>query len=84
MRIVWDEPKRLQNLAKHGLDFLWLDLAFFDDALIVPGSSGRAVAIGEFQGATIVAVVFKPPGIEALSIVSMRPASRKERRLRWV
>lgn len=29
MMIVWDEPKRLTNLAKHGLDFADLDETFF-------------------------------------------------------
>jgi hypothetical protein len=29
MKIVWDEPKRLTNLAKHGLDFADLDTDFF-------------------------------------------------------
>ncbi len=82
VRIIWDEPKRLNNLSKHGLDFASLDFGFFEGALIVPSSSGRAVAIGEFRGTIIVAVVFKPMGAEALSIISMRPASRKERRLR--
>jgi uncharacterized DUF497 family protein len=28
MIIVWDEPKRQQNLAKHGLDFAELDERF--------------------------------------------------------
>jgi uncharacterized DUF497 family protein len=84
VRIIWDEPKRLNNLSKHGLDFASLDIGFFEDALIAPSSSGRAVAIGEFRGTTIIAVVFRPLGVEAISIISMRPASRKERRLRWV
>jgi len=28
VKIVWDEPKRLANLDKHGLDFADLDLGF--------------------------------------------------------
>lgn len=36
MRMVWDERKRAINLDKHGLDFASLDLAFFEDALIIP------------------------------------------------
>ncbi len=84
MRIVWDEPKRLQNLAKHGLDFARLDSGFFDEATILPASAGRSLAIGEFEGAIVAAVVFRPLGSQALSIISMRPASRRERRLRWV
>jgi uncharacterized DUF497 family protein len=36
MKIVWDEPKRLANLYKHGLDFADLNESFFDDALVLP------------------------------------------------
>jgi uncharacterized DUF497 family protein len=28
MKIVWDEPKRLANLARHGMDFADLDETF--------------------------------------------------------
>lgn len=79
MIIVWDEPKRLANIDKHGLDFADLDLSFFLNASIRTARSGRAIAIGEFKGRVIVAVVFLPMGREAISIISMRPASRKER-----
>jgi len=79
--ILWDEAKRISNRTKHGLDFADLTADFFDDAIIFPSHDGRFVAIGEFRGETIIAVVFLPMGAEALLIVSMRPASRKERRL---
>lgn len=81
MQIVWDEQKRLANLAKHGLDFADLDFGFFLASLVVPSYDGRHVAIGEFRGEIVVAVVFRPLGSEALSVISMRPASRKERSL---
>jgi uncharacterized protein len=82
MKIVWDEPKRLANLYKHGLDFADLNETFFDDALVVPShnKSKRWVAIGvSIQG--VVVVVFARLGREGISIVSMRPASRSERKL---
>jgi uncharacterized DUF497 family protein len=79
MVIVWDEPKRQQNLAKHGLDFAKLDVSFFLNASIRTAKNGRAIAIGEFQGRVVIAVVFLPMGREAISIISMRPASRRER-----
>jgi len=42
MRIVWDEPKRLANLAKHGLDFQELDHGFhFAEAMIRPARVSR-------------------------------------------
>jgi uncharacterized protein len=79
MKIVWDEPKRLTNLAKHGLDFADLDSDFFAAAAAGPAAKGRFVAIGEWAGIAIT-VVFRPLGAEAISVISMRPASRKERR----
>jgi uncharacterized protein len=79
MKIVWDEPKRLANLAKHGLDFADLDTGFFSEAAFGSAGNGRFVAVGEWAEITIT-VVFKPLGAEAISVISMRPASRKERR----
>jgi len=67
------------NLAKHGLDFASLTIEFFDDSTIFPSTAGRFVAVGNLNGEIIVAVVIKPLGAEALSVISMRPASRKER-----
>lgn len=80
MRIMVDPPKRLANLDKHGLDQAALDIAFFEGSRIVPAKQERLMAIGRFQGRAIT-VVFKPVGTEALSVISMRPASPKERRL---
>lgn len=79
--IVWDEIKRRSNLANHGLDFADLDIEFFAHALVRPTHSDRLIAFGEFRGEAIIAVVFKPMGDEAVSVISMRPASRKERSL---
>ena len=80
MKIVWDEPKRLANLARHGMDFADLDETFFEGSVIVPAKLGRQIAIGRHRRGTIL-VVFVVLGTEGLSVVSMRPASRKERRL---
>jgi uncharacterized DUF497 family protein/uncharacterized protein (DUF4415 family) len=79
MKIVWDEPKRLANIEKHGLDFADLSLEFFDNAVVEPAKQGRFLAFGELDGVVIVAVVFRPLGSEALSVISMRPASKIER-----
>jgi uncharacterized DUF497 family protein len=80
MRIVWDESKRIANLASHDMDFADLDEAFFDTAVIVPVKFGRLAAVGRHRNG-IVLVVFARLGTEAISVISMRPASRKERRL---
>lgn len=80
MRIVWDERKRLQNIEKHRYDFATLTESFFEDAIVLPSKEGRFKAINEFEGRAVTAV-FKPLGMEAISLVSMRRASRHERRL---
>jgi uncharacterized DUF497 family protein len=80
MKIVWDEPKRLANLDKHGLDFADLNETFFDDALVLPTYNKRWAGIGKNVRGVIV-VVFVKLGKEAVSVISMRPASRNERKL---
>jgi uncharacterized DUF497 family protein len=82
MKIVWDEPKRVANLVKHGLDFADLNETFFDNALVIPAHNPgkRWVAIGvNIRG--VIVVVFARLGREGVSIISMRPASRNERKL---
>ena len=81
MLITFDETKRQTNLIKHGLDFADLTLQFFEAAVVFEAAQDRFKALGEFAGELVVAVVFKPLGTEALTIISMRPASRKERSL---
>jgi uncharacterized DUF497 family protein len=82
VKIVWDEAKRRENLAKHGMDFADLTLAFFETARIKMVKRDRFLAIGELSGLTTVAVVFRPLGSQALSVISMRTASRVERKSR--
>ena len=81
MIITWDNAKRLANLDKHGLDFADLDLDFFLDSSIVPAQGHRHKAIGQLGLEAMIAVVFAPLGAEAISIVSMRFASKKERNM---
>lgn len=81
MNITWDEPKRLANLAKHeGLDFADLTEEFFLTAIIAPAKARRLKAIGKLHDGTL-AVIFAALGSEAVSVISMRPASKVERRL---
>jgi uncharacterized DUF497 family protein len=80
MKILWDERKRLANLDKHGLDFADLNETFFDNALVLPSYNRRWRGIGKtIRG--VVVVVFVTLGKEAVSVISMRPASRHERKL---
>ena len=80
MKIVWDERKRLANLDKHGLDFADLDPEFFLTAVLRPAKQGRLMAIGRLKGG-VIAVIFAQLGAEALTVISMRPARKNERRL---
>ena len=80
MMIVWDEPKRQINLTKHGLDFADLTLDFFKTAQIETAKQKRFLAVGRLEGVAIIAVVFRPLGSEAISVISMRRASKIERK----
>ncbi len=80
MEIVWDEPKRRANIDKHGLDFADLDEAFFEDALFLPSKERRFRGIST-NSRGVICVVFAKLGSEGVSIISMRPASQRERSL---
>ena len=80
MKIVWDEPKRLFNLDKHGMDFASLTERFFAEATILPAKANRYMAVGRLDDGTVV-VIFATLGAEAVSVLSMRPANKAERRL---
>jgi uncharacterized DUF497 family protein len=85
MRIVWDEPKRQTNLATHGLDLADAEFFEWEAARVVRGYSGtggrpRFRAIGRLRN-DLVTIVFSPLGTEAVSVISLRRASRSERKL---
>lgn len=79
MIIVYDEFKRLENLRKHGFDFADLTVEFFADATVTSAKQGRMIAIG-FLYEGVISTVYAKLGLEAISVISMRPASRKERK----
>ena len=85
MKIVWDEPKRQANIATHGLNLADAELFEWETAFIVRGHRSatgkpRFRAVGRLRN-DVVALVFSPLGTEALSVISLRRASRAERRL---
>jgi hypothetical protein len=85
MKVVWDEPKRRLNLATHGFDLADAELLDWDNIVIVPGHPARDGrprfrAIG-LLGDELVTVVFSRLGTEAVSVMSMRPASNAERKI---
>ena len=82
----WDERKRARNVADHeGLDFVDARDRFeWETALIVgthPGKDGRPrfQAIGLLDS-DLVSLVFAALGTEAISAISLRRASRAERK----
>ena len=87
MRIIIDEPKRLSNLRKHGLDMADFAEGFdFNGAKVFPAYPSRAGRtrfglIGWFNSAVVVAAIVSPLGTEALSLVSLSVASQQERDL---
>jgi uncharacterized protein len=79
VEIVWDEPKRLANIDKHGFDFAELTEDYFLHAVIGQAKRGRYKAIGLHQDHLVV-VIFAIFGSEAVSVISMRPAGSTEKR----
>ena len=87
--MVWDEPKRERNRQPppvgHGLDFADArDRFAWDTAMIAPshaaGHGGaRFLAVGHLDG-RLVTLVFSLLGTEAVSVISLRTASNRERR----
>jgi uncharacterized DUF497 family protein len=41
VKIIWDEPKRLANLDKHGMDFADVNDRFFDAAFVLQAARNR-------------------------------------------
>jgi len=62
------------------LDFADLNETFFENALVLPSYGKRWAGIGKNIRGVIV-VVFVALGREAISVISMRPASKSERKL---
>lgn len=86
MPVVGDDRKRETNLRRHSLDFRDARERFvFETAMMVPSHAGRGerarfVAVGPRDG-RLAAAVISPLGTEAISLINLRPASRKGRRL---
>ena len=84
MFIVVPEPKRIANLAKHGIDMNDFEAGFSWDRYIMlpahPSRTGRSreMWIGN-MGGKVVAAIVSPLGSEALAIISIRAADRNER-----
>ena len=78
MRIIWDEPKRWANIAKHGLDFADLTEEFFLLAHTEVAREGRLVAVGEIGDVSVVAVIYRSLGSEAISVIPCGQRTEKK------
>jgi len=82
--ITWDEPKRRRNLKKHGFDFVDAEQVFEgvtytyeDDRLAY--AEQRFVTLGLLRE-IVVSIVHTEEG-EHIHIISMRKATRRERKI---
>ncbi|MBL8490704.1 MAG: BrnT family toxin [Rhodocyclaceae bacterium] len=81
MRYTWDEPKRLANLSKHGLDFAdapkVLDgpVVLFEDSRADYGEQ-RMIGIGLLD--FLVVLIVHVESDEEIRIISMRKADSDE------
>jgi uncharacterized DUF497 family protein len=81
MEYEWDEAKRLQNIAKHGFDFIHADELLLNPHILIPArqheNERRFLAIGKIQG-HFAAIVFTKRG-KKYRIISLRKARYEER-----
>jgi uncharacterized DUF497 family protein len=83
-RFEWDENKNRQNISKHGLDFADAEQMFAGIFLFRPDTrkeygEHRSIGIGTIRGRTAV-VVFTERGEGLIRIISLRKATRSERK----
>ena len=81
MNYEWDETKRADNLAKHAVDFAWVEDFAWDGAFIIPDKrreygEPRFIAIG-YLGERLYVLVFTPR-LEATRVIGLRKANRRE------
>ena len=83
MRLIWDEAKRLANLAKHGLDFAAagevLDSRYRLDVPVRRAGERRVMSISYALGFLAVLTVVHTGRGGATRVISFRRASREER-----
>lgn len=81
-RLIWDEEKRLANIAKHGLDFVdaceVLDSRYRLDIPVVRNSEPRTESFSYALGFLAVLTVVHTERDGAARVISFRRASEKE------
>ncbi len=84
MKYEWDEAKKRQNIAKHGLSFEDAEQVFsgpcvtFEDDRFAYGEQ-RLVTLGLLAGRLV--VVAHAPRDEGTRIISMRKGHRREQKI---
>jgi uncharacterized protein len=83
MEFEWDEAKRLSNLDKHGIDFLYVEEVFDSNIVTVEDERSnygerRFMTFGLLQGRVVV-VVYTDRG-DTVRLISVRKASKYEQR----
>ncbi|WP_321781691.1 BrnT family toxin [Paraburkholderia sp. J94] len=83
--IVWDEAKRLKNLADHGVDFVDVDDTFFmDDRAITLEDKDHheqrfvSVAMNGFGSILFVCYAYEPNG--DIGLIHAREADAKQKK----
>jgi uncharacterized DUF497 family protein len=84
MNIEWDEAKNRANIRKHGLDFADAEEVFRGVLLVSPDTredygETRWAGLGVIGGRTV-KVVFAELGNETIRIISLRKATKRERK----
>jgi uncharacterized protein len=84
MRFEWDEAKNRSNIRKHGFDFADAEEMFRGTLIAEPDTredygERRWQGIGVI-GERIVQIVFAEVGAETIRIISLRKATRRERK----
>ena len=82
MEFDWDDGKNRENIRKHGLDFADAPMAFDGPVLARLDTrqdygEDRWVGIGLIHGRVVV-LVFAQPRPEAIRVISLRKATKRE------
>lgn len=83
VKLIWDEAKRLSNLAKHGFDFAQadavLDAQYRQDAPFARNGETRVLSVAYALGFLAVLTVVHTDRAGMYRIISFRRASAVER-----
>ena len=80
----WDEAKRRENLRKHGIDFALVEAFEWESAIVFEDTRERYleqrwVAFAPI-GAKLYALVFSVRGEDVTRVISLREATKRERK----